>query len=333
MIVTQDSRTTALLARRRRRCPCSASAGPRPWRTSCERRSLALALYVSHHPRNFQFLRWPELAHVLPRPRRQRQGRLGVQPAQGLRPGVRRGPGGGRPDHRDALWFDPERLVGSAGPRCPRSAPRRHAGGPATVLYAPTWEGAQTSMSYSSVPSHGVPLVRSLFDGGLPGRLPAAPADRRQPPGARRGRRRAPRPARDARVSGEPERRRDRRPARGGVRRGRRADHRRVVARGRVAPHRPAARRHRDRPSRARSSAPHGCSMPSPGLSSASRRGGRSWSAAAWRTTSEAADRRTPWSSTTSAVRPASVALSRFLEACDDRPAGRDGRGPPAAGR
>ena len=35
-----------------------------------------------------------------------------------------------------------------------------------TVLYAPTWEGAQPSMAYSSVVSHGPALLRSLLDAG-----------------------------------------------------------------------------------------------------------------------------------------------------------------------
>ena len=36
-----------------------------------------------------------------------------------------------------------------------------------TVLYAPTWEGGQASAAYSSLPSHGAQMVRSLLDAGL----------------------------------------------------------------------------------------------------------------------------------------------------------------------
>lgn len=36
-----------------------------------------------------------------------------------------------------------------------------------TVLYAPTWEGGQASAAYSSLPSHGARIVRSLQEAGL----------------------------------------------------------------------------------------------------------------------------------------------------------------------
>jgi hypothetical protein len=39
-------------------------------------------------------------------------------------------------------------------------------GGRPTVLYAPTWEGGQPSMAYSSVVSHGEALLRSLLECG-----------------------------------------------------------------------------------------------------------------------------------------------------------------------
>lgn len=41
------------------------------------------------------------------------------------------------------------------------------AGEVATVLYAPTWEGGHDSVSYGSVASHGVEIVRSLIDEGF----------------------------------------------------------------------------------------------------------------------------------------------------------------------
>jgi hypothetical protein len=66
------------------------------------------------------------------------------------------------------MWFDQSRLVSIGRPQISTASARQdHAAGPSTVLYAPTWEGAQKSMSYSSVRSHGVPLVRSLLDAGL----------------------------------------------------------------------------------------------------------------------------------------------------------------------
>ena len=48
------------------------------------RSEVKLALYVNHNPQNFAALRFTSLAHVYLTPRRQRQGRLGQQPEQGL---------------------------------------------------------------------------------------------------------------------------------------------------------------------------------------------------------------------------------------------------------
>lgn len=61
------------------------------------------------------------------------------------------------------------RLVGR--PQLDDATPVEVAGSPAdgrpTVLYAPTWEGAQPSMAYSSVCSHGPALLGSLLGSGL----------------------------------------------------------------------------------------------------------------------------------------------------------------------
>ncbi len=130
------------------------------------RSSLALALYVSHHPRNFQFLRWSELAHV----------HLGhgdsdkaVSASNQLKAYDRvfvAGQAGADRVLESLMWFDADRLVHIGRPALEPPTPRRRLA-PPTVLYAPTWEGAQQSMSYSSVPSHGVPLVRSLLGAGM----------------------------------------------------------------------------------------------------------------------------------------------------------------------
>jgi hypothetical protein len=67
------------------------------------------------------------------------------------------------------MWFDLDRLVVVGRPQLPAAVARRPAAEdePPTVLYAPTWEGAQPAMAYSSVPTHGVTLVRSLVAEGL----------------------------------------------------------------------------------------------------------------------------------------------------------------------
>ncbi|SNS01256.1 CDP-Glycerol:Poly(glycerophosphate) glycerophosphotransferase [Geodermatophilus pulveris] len=167
VVLTQDSRTTAHL-RRVTTLPVLCVAWTATMEALVRRGSLALALYVSHHPRNFAFLRWPELAHV----------HLGhgdsdkaVSASNQLKAYDRvfvAGRAGAERVLETLMWFSADRLVEVGRPALPRPAPRhRPATAPATVLYAPTWEGAQQSMSYSSVATHGVALVRSLVAAGF----------------------------------------------------------------------------------------------------------------------------------------------------------------------
>jgi CDP-glycerol glycerophosphotransferase (TagB/SpsB family) len=68
----------------------------------------------------------------------------------------------------ELLWFDPETMMHVGRPQLESTAgDRSPASDRPTVLYAPTWEGAQTSMAYSSVLTHGVALVRSLLAADL----------------------------------------------------------------------------------------------------------------------------------------------------------------------
>lgn len=168
VIMTQDSRTTARL-RQVTSLPVLCVTWTATMEDLVRRGSLALALYVSHHPRNFQFLRWPELAHVY----------LGhgdsdkaVSASNQLKAYDRVFVAGQAAVDRiveTLMWFDTGKVVRIGRPQLPASAsaPRERSAAPATVLYAPTWEGAQKSMSYSSVQSHGVALVQSLLDAGL----------------------------------------------------------------------------------------------------------------------------------------------------------------------
>jgi hypothetical protein len=126
-------------------------------------------LYVSHHPRNFQFLRFPQLAHVY----------LGhgesdkvVSASHQMRAYDEVFVAGQAAADRlagELLWFDIDRTVHVGRPQLSTSAIRRTVDPRArpTVLYAPTWEGAQASMAYSSVATHGTALVRSLIGEGL----------------------------------------------------------------------------------------------------------------------------------------------------------------------
>ncbi len=57
-------------------------------------------------------------------------------------------------------------LEGADGTAPHGSSSARGAGERVTVLYAPTWEGGQGTVAYSSILSHGVPLVRALLADG-----------------------------------------------------------------------------------------------------------------------------------------------------------------------
>ncbi len=166
VVLTQDSRTTARL-RQVTALPVLCVAWTATMEGLIRRSRVAAALYVSHHPRNFAFLRWPELAHV----------HLGhgdsdkaVSASNQLKAYDRvfvAGQAGADRVLDTLMWFDADRLVHVGRPGLERLPAReRPAGAPVTVLYAPTWEGAQQSMSYSSVRSHGVALVRSLLAAG-----------------------------------------------------------------------------------------------------------------------------------------------------------------------
>jgi CDP-glycerol:poly(glycerophosphate) glycerophosphotransferase len=136
-----------------------------------ERGDLALALYVSHHPRNFQLLRYPQLAHVFIG---HGDSDKGVSASNQLKAYDRSFVAGQAAVDRIAdelLWYDLDRLILIGRPQLaagePRPAADRAPADRATVLYAPTWEGGQPSVAYSSVASHGEALVRSLTAAGL----------------------------------------------------------------------------------------------------------------------------------------------------------------------
>lgn len=169
VVLTQDSRTTFRL-RQRTGLPVLCAARTGTLERLVRQGALGLVLYVSHHPRNFHMLRFGSLAHAF----------LGhgdsdkaVSVSNQLKAYDRVFVAGQAAVDRisDALhWFDVDKLVHIGRPQVAEHAavarPPRPADA-ATVLYAPTWEGAQGSMAYSSVASHGLQLVRSLRGAGL----------------------------------------------------------------------------------------------------------------------------------------------------------------------
>ena len=164
-VVTQDSRTTAWL-RGRTALPVLCIARTATLDGILHRSDVALALYVSHHPRNFQMLRFSTVGHVYIG---HGESDKAVSASNQLKAYDRVFVAGPAAEDRvlaELLWFDRSRLVRVGRPQAAAPAPRPVPAVP-TVLYAPTWEGAQPSMAYSSVPGHGSALVASLMAEGL----------------------------------------------------------------------------------------------------------------------------------------------------------------------
>ncbi|WP_375400198.1 glycosyl transferase [uncultured Amnibacterium sp.] len=141
------------------------------------RSDVKLALYVSHVARNFEALRFSSLLHAYIG---HGDSDKGVSASNQLKAyDVVLAPGQAAVDRaaRRLMRFDADArciVVGQplmlAAPRttAPSSADVGATGGGAadprtTVLYAPTWEGAQPSVAYSSVLSHGEALVDALL--------------------------------------------------------------------------------------------------------------------------------------------------------------------------
>jgi hypothetical protein len=165
-IITQDSRTSARL-RTRSGLPVLCVARTATLDGLVARGSIALALYVSHHPRNFQMLRFPAVAHVY---LGHGESDKAVSASNQLKAYDRTFVAGQAAEDRvlrELMWFDRTRMVRIGRPQAAAQDGMRPRTDPPTVLYAPTWEGAQPSMAYSSVHTHGNAIVRSLLEAGL----------------------------------------------------------------------------------------------------------------------------------------------------------------------
>ncbi len=135
------------------------------------RSRVRLALYVSHSPRNFECLRFTSMLHVY---LGHGDSDKGVSASNQVKAYDYCFVAGQAAIDRIAErvhLFDAAarcRIIGQ--PQLDSSGvlglPDRPAGARRTVLYAPTWEGAQPSVAYSSVRTHGPALVRSLLDAG-----------------------------------------------------------------------------------------------------------------------------------------------------------------------
>lgn len=165
VVVCQDSRV-AQAVRDRARTPVLTVARYGTLDGLLARSEVKVALYVSHLPRNFESLRFSSLLHAYIG---HGDSDKGVSASNQLKAyDLFLAPGRAAVDRvaRRLMRFDAEArsiVVGQpvtlSAP--PQEAPRRDER--LTVLYAPTWEGAQPSVAYSSVRSHGEALVDALL--------------------------------------------------------------------------------------------------------------------------------------------------------------------------
>jgi hypothetical protein len=170
VVLTQDSRTTRLV-RADSGLPVHSFARTATLDGLVARGDLGLALYVSHHPRNFAVLRHAGLAHVYLGHGDSDKGGSASNQLKAYDYAFVAGPAAVDRIRETLTWYDADaRTVLVGRPQLdvpPAGAPRQGAHERPRVLYAPTWEGAQPSVRYGSVTSHGGPLLRSLLDDGL----------------------------------------------------------------------------------------------------------------------------------------------------------------------
>jgi CDP-glycerol:poly(glycerophosphate) glycerophosphotransferase len=140
------------------------------------RSDVALALYVNHNVRNLHPLRFVTMVHAYLGHGESDKVASASNQVKAYDFALVAGEAGRERLRRNLLRYDADTHVRTIGrPQLDvdwAPAPTEGAGpGPSTrgrptVLYAPTWEGAQPSMAYSSVVSHGPTLLRSLLDSG-----------------------------------------------------------------------------------------------------------------------------------------------------------------------
>jgi len=169
IVVLQDSRTT-----RRVRAESGLAAITIARYSALDdllsRSDVKLALYVGHDPQNFTALRFTSLAHVF---LNHGDSDKGVAVSNQIKAyDFLFVPGQASIDRIQAytmLWDAAPHCVLIGRPQLevhqPATASASH-GVRRTILYAPTWEGAQPSLGYGSVASHGPAMVRALLDDG-----------------------------------------------------------------------------------------------------------------------------------------------------------------------
>ena len=174
VVITQDSRTTRLVGSGSS-LPVHCVARTATLDGLVARSDVGLALYVSHHPANFAALRHAGMAHVYLGHGDSDKGGSASNQLKAYDYAFVAGDAGVDRIRQTLTWYDADARTLKVGrPQLdlpiagvPHEHPEQQRPGPSRVLYAPTWEGAQPSVRYGSVTSHGPALVRSLLDDGL----------------------------------------------------------------------------------------------------------------------------------------------------------------------
>ena len=170
VVVLQDSRV-ARVVRRELGLPCWVIAHYSRLDDVLSRSDVKLVLYVNQSPQNFSALRFTTLVHVF---LNHGESDKGVSVSNQVKAYDFCFVAGQAAVDRIAahtmLYDAPARCIAIGRPQLdfdrPAAARRRPDGELPTVLYAPTWEGAQPSLAYGSVRSHGPDLVRALLRSG-----------------------------------------------------------------------------------------------------------------------------------------------------------------------
>jgi hypothetical protein len=165
VIVCQDSRVAAELRRRSTQLRVITIARYGRLDDLLSRSDVKLALYVSHTARNFECLRFTSLIHVY---LGHGDSDKGVSASNQLKAyDYAMVPGQAAVDRiaTRLIHYDvTDRCILIGQPQfVPETTATREADDRCSVLYAPTWEGAQPSVAYSSLASHGPRLVKQLL--------------------------------------------------------------------------------------------------------------------------------------------------------------------------
>jgi len=171
VIVLKDSRT-ARAVRARAKLPVIVVAHYTTIDDLLSRSPVKLALYVNHNPENFSNLRFGQLIHVsLMHGDSDKTVTVSNQTKAYDFSFVAGQAAVDRMAAYATLYDASSRCIPVGRPQVDEQLQRRselqatiQRGERQTVLYAPTWEGAQVTAAYGSVASHGVEIVRRILD-------------------------------------------------------------------------------------------------------------------------------------------------------------------------